>query len=130
MTLTANAISGAASPDVCTDCGVNLRSCGKACGQASQFIQPDDPRAEAQPHSRSAATPGDEGFFGVTQKMLRACLNPATSGATWTGNFTLSTLLSEFWPLTCKTRVDDYPRPFLEPRRLLLPNALTRRGAP
>ena len=130
MTLTANAISGAASPDVCTDCGVNLRSCGKACGQASQFIQPDDRTAEVQPHRRSAATPGVEDLFGVTQKVLRACLTLAAPGATRTGIFTFGKLLPEFWPLTCKTRVEDDPRLFLEPRRLLWPDTRTGRGAP
>jgi len=58
---------------------------GRACGRACQFIQPDYPALEARVHGRSAATTGDEGFFGVTHRMLRVRLTRPAPGAQWTG---------------------------------------------
>ncbi len=78
-------LPGAPRPGLCTDCGVSRIGDGKACGRACQFIRPDYPAAERAAHGREAATEGDEGFFGVTQAMLRARLSPAAEGAQWSG---------------------------------------------
>jgi coenzyme F420 hydrogenase subunit beta len=79
-------LTGAARPGLCTDCGVSRLGDGRACGTACQFIAPDYPRLEAQIHGRTAdPARGDEGFFGVTQTMLRARLSPPAPGAQWTG---------------------------------------------
>ena len=84
--LTVPALSGAARPGLCTDCGVSRIGDGRACGRACQFIQPDYPALEAQVHGRvTDPDRGDEAFFGVTQTMLRARLTPAAAGAQWTG---------------------------------------------
>ncbi len=84
--LTAPQIGGAARPGLCTDCGVSRMADGKACGRACQFIQPDYPRLEVVTHGRITDPGlGDEGFFGVTQKMLRARLVNPAPGAQWTG---------------------------------------------
>ncbi len=84
--LAAPSLPGAPRPGLCTDCGVSRLGDGKACGKACQFIQPDYPRLETVVHGRAAAPDiGDEAFFGVTQSMLRARLNPAATGAQWTG---------------------------------------------
>lgn len=56
-----------------------------ACGKACQFIKPDYPVAETTVHGRPAKSDGDERFFGVTQAMYRAALQPAREGAQWTG---------------------------------------------
>jgi coenzyme F420 hydrogenase subunit beta len=59
---------------------------GRACGVACQFIQPDYPRLEAAAHGRvHDPARGDEAFFGVTERMVRARLAPAAAGAQWTG---------------------------------------------
>jgi len=59
---------------------------GKACGRACQFIQPDYPALERQTHGRAAQPgTGEEAFFGVSQKMLRARLATPAPGAQWTG---------------------------------------------
>ncbi|MFN3261456.1 MAG: Coenzyme F420 hydrogenase/dehydrogenase, beta subunit C-terminal domain [Pikeienuella sp.] len=78
-------LPGAPRPGLCTDCGVSRIGDGKACGRACQFIRPDYPAAERAAHGREAAREGDEGFFGVTQAMLRARLSPAAEGAQWSG---------------------------------------------
>ncbi len=84
--LTAPALTGTPRPGLCTDCGVSRLGDGKDCGRACQFIQPDYARLETQVHGRTANPDrGDEGFFGVTQAMLRARLTPAATGAQWTG---------------------------------------------
>ncbi len=83
--LTTPALTGAARPGLCTDCGVSRLGDGRACGRACQFIQPDYEAAEARIHGRSAGTDGDEGFFGVAKAMLRARLTPPADGAQWTG---------------------------------------------
>ncbi len=77
---------------LCTDCGVSRMADPSACGKACQFIKPDYPALEAQVHGRSAADHGDERFFGVTQVMHKAALQPARPGAQWTG---LTTRLAE-----------------------------------
>ncbi len=82
--LTAPPLSGGPRAGLCTDCGVSRMGDGKACGQACQFIQPDYEKAEARVHGRAAGG-GDEAFFGVTQTMLRARLDPPAPGAQWTG---------------------------------------------
>jgi coenzyme F420 hydrogenase subunit beta len=79
-------LTGAPRPGLCTDCGISRIGDGKACGQACQFIQPDYPGLEVATHGRTAdPAQGEEGFFGVTQSMLRARLTPAAPGAQWTG---------------------------------------------
>lgn len=84
--LTAPALPGAARPGLCTDCGVSRLGDGRACGRACQFIKPDYAALETRVHGRTAdPARGDEGFFGVTQTMLRARLAPAAPGAQWTG---------------------------------------------
>lgn len=84
--LTAPALPGAARPGLCTDCGVSRLGDGRACGRACQFIRPDYAALETRVHGRTAdPARGDEGFFGVTQKMLRARLAPPAPGAQWTG---------------------------------------------
>ncbi len=77
---------GAARPGLCTDCGVSRLGDGRACGRACQFIRPDYPALERAVHGRAAEPErGEEGFFGVTQRMLRARLVPEAEGAQWTG---------------------------------------------
>ena len=84
--LSAPTLTGTARPGLCTDCGVSRLGDGKDCGRACQFIQPDYDRLETQSHGRTAnPATGEEQFFGVTQTMLRARLNPAAPGAQWTG---------------------------------------------
>jgi len=76
----------AAHRDLCTDCGISRSSAPKRCGEACQFIQPDYPQLEARVHGRVRdPQKGDELFFGVHQRMLRAALQPAAPGAQWTG---------------------------------------------
>ena len=77
-------IGGAARPGLCTDCGVSRMGDGKACGRACQFIAPDYENLETRIHGRLPGE-GDEAFFGVTQRMIRARLDPAAKGAQWTG---------------------------------------------
>lgn len=84
--LTAPALPGAARPGLCTDCGISRLGDGRACGRACQFIKPDYAALETRIHGRTAdPARGDEGFFGVTQSMLRARLAPPAPGAQWTG---------------------------------------------
>ncbi|SFQ56275.1 coenzyme F420 hydrogenase subunit beta [Roseivivax halotolerans] len=83
--LTRPEIGGAARPGLCTDCGISRIGDGRACGRACQFIQPDYPALEAEVHGRAAQGEGDEAFFGVTQAMWRARLDPPAEGAQWTG---------------------------------------------
>ncbi len=84
--LNAPDIGGAARPGLCTDCGVSRIGDGRACGRACQFIQPDYEAEERRVHGRVADPDlGEEGFFGVTQQMLRARLTPAAEGAQWSG---------------------------------------------
>ncbi len=79
-------IPGAARPGLCTDCGVSRMGDGKACGTACQFIRPDYPALESRVHGREADPgQGEEAFFGVTQRMLRARLDPPAAGAQWSG---------------------------------------------
>lgn len=81
-------IGGAARAGLCTDCGVSRMGDGKACGAACQFIQPDYETLERRVHGRraeDAPAGADEAFFGVTQAMHRARLNPSAPGAQWTG---------------------------------------------
>ncbi len=85
-TLLTPTLTGDARPGLCTDCGVSRMGDGRACGVACQFIQPDYPRLEVESHGRVAdPAQGDEAFFGVTDRMLRARLAPAADGAQWTG---------------------------------------------
>ncbi|PWK60251.1 Coenzyme F420 hydrogenase/dehydrogenase, beta subunit C-terminal domain [Roseicyclus mahoneyensis] len=84
--LTVPALTGAARPGLCTDCGVSRMGDGRACGRACQFIQPDYEGLEARVHGRVAdPAAGEEAFFGVTQRMIRARLTPPADGAQWTG---------------------------------------------
>jgi coenzyme F420 hydrogenase subunit beta len=84
--LTAPPLSGAPREGLCTDCGLSRLGDGKACGRACQFIAPDYPGLETRVHGRTAdPARGDEGFFGVTARMLRARLTPPERGAQWTG---------------------------------------------
>lgn len=84
--LTAPRIGGAPRPGLCTDCGVSRMGDGKACGRACQFIAPDYPALEQAAHGRETIPDqGEEHFFGVTQTMMRARLEPAAPGAQWTG---------------------------------------------
>jgi coenzyme F420 hydrogenase subunit beta len=84
--LTVPALTGAARPGLCTDCGVSRMGDGRACRRACQFIQPDYETLEARVHGRTAEpAQGEEAFFGVTQAMLRARLTPPAPGAQWTG---------------------------------------------
>lgn len=72
--------------DLCTDCGVSRSGNPRRCGQACQFINPDYERLEAQVHGRARdISRPDELHFGPHRRMLRASLNPASSGAQWTG---------------------------------------------
>lgn len=82
----APALGGAPRTGLCTDCGLSRIGDGKACGRACQFIQPDYPSLERATHGREAdPSTGEEAFFGVTRRMVRARLTPATEGAQWTG---------------------------------------------
>lgn len=84
--LDAPTLTGAARPGLCTDCGVSRMGDGKACGKACQFIAPDYPAREALAHGRVADPgQGEEGFFGVTRRMLRARMTDPLPGAQWTG---------------------------------------------
>lgn len=84
--LTAPLIGGTARPGLCTDCGISRIGDGKACGRACQFIAPDYPAREVEAHGRTAdPATGEEAFFGVTRRMLRARLAQPASGAQWTG---------------------------------------------
>ena len=84
--LEAPALTGAARPGLCTDCGVSRMGDGKACGKACQFIAPDYPAREAAVHGRVAdPEQGEEAFFGVTRRMLRARMTVPLPGAQWTG---------------------------------------------
>jgi len=84
--LIAPALTGTARPGLCTDRGVSRIGDGRACGQACQFIQPDYPASESRAHGRSADdTRGEQAFFGVAQKMLRARLTLPAPGTQWTG---------------------------------------------
>jgi coenzyme F420 hydrogenase subunit beta len=72
--------------DLCTDCGVSRSNNPKRCGTACQFINPDYPRLETIVHGRARDEQRtDELHFGPFRRMLRASLNPASSGAQWTG---------------------------------------------
>lgn len=84
--LEAPPLHGAARPGLCTDCGVSRMGDGKACGKACQFIAPDYPAREIAVHGRVADPgQGEEGFFGVTRRMLRARMTEPLPGAQWTG---------------------------------------------
>lgn len=84
--LTIPALPGAPRSGLCTDCGVSRLGDGKACGKACQFIAPDYPALETSVHGRMAdPTLGEEAFFGVTRRMVRARLTPPAPGAQWTG---------------------------------------------
>jgi len=79
-------LGGAARPGLCTDCGISRMGDGRACGRACQFIAPDYAAAEMRVHGREAdPNLGEEAFFGVTHKMLRARLTPPAAGAQWSG---------------------------------------------
>lgn len=106
----APALGGAPRPGLCTDCGVSRIGDGKACGRACQFIRPDYPAKERAVHGREAAESGDEGFFGVTQAMLRARLAPPAEGAQWTGIATaLAARLLETGAVTAVLAVAPHP---------------------
>ena len=80
------ALGGAPRAGLCTDCGVSRMGDGKACGRACQFIAPDYPGLEARVHGRAAdPVSGEEAFFGVTRRMLRARMARPLDGAQWTG---------------------------------------------
>ncbi len=84
--LDAPEIGGAPRPGLCTDCGVSRMGDGRACGRACQFIRPDYPSLERAAHGRAADPDrGEEAFFGVSRRMLRARLDPPADGAQWTG---------------------------------------------
>jgi len=72
--------------DLCTDCGVSRSSQPKRCGAACQFIHPRYDALETQVHGRARdASKPDELHFGTHRRMLRAALQPALTGAQWTG---------------------------------------------
>ncbi|MCZ8079469.1 MAG: Coenzyme F420 hydrogenase/dehydrogenase, beta subunit C-terminal domain [Rhodobacteraceae bacterium] len=84
--LYAPSLGGAPRPGLCTDCGVSRMGDGKACGRACQFIAPDYPGLETEAHGRTAQPEqGEEAFFGVTRRMLRARMTNPLPGAQWTG---------------------------------------------
>lgn len=84
--LEAPTLQGAARPGLCTDCGVSRMGDGKACGKACQFIAPNYPAREIDVHGRVADPgQGEEAFFGVTRRMLRARMTDPLPGAQWTG---------------------------------------------
>lgn len=71
---------------MCTDCGVSRMDDPKRCGRACQFIAPDYPGLEACVHGRERMPEkGDELFFGVTKRMVRAAMKAPRDGAQWTG---------------------------------------------
>lgn len=82
----------AAPRGLCTDCGVSRMAEPGRCGTACQFIRPDYAAAEARVHGRARAASGDELFFGVHQRLLRARLKTPLPGAQWTG---ITTRLAE-----------------------------------
>ncbi len=72
--------------DMCTDCGISRTAAPKRCGHACQFIHPRYDALETQVHGRTRdASKTDELHFGPHRRMLRAALQPAASGAQWTG---------------------------------------------
>jgi coenzyme F420 hydrogenase subunit beta len=79
-------IGPATHRDLCTDCGISRSSDARRCGHACQFIQPDYPALEARVHGRARDPQRpDELHFGPMRRMLRASLQPASTGAQWTG---------------------------------------------
>ena len=77
--------------DLCTDCGLSRTADPGRCGRACQFLTPDYSGLEARVHGRARGE-GDETFFGVHRKMLRARLKAPAEGAQWTG---ITTRLAE-----------------------------------
>lgn len=77
---------------LCTDCGVSRMAEPARCATACQFIRPDYAAAERRVHGRARALQGDELFFGVHARMLRARLKNPRPGAQWTG---ITTRLAE-----------------------------------
>lgn len=77
---------------LCTDCGVSRMAEPARCATACQFIRPDYAAAEQRVHGRVRRAEGDELFFGVHSRMLRARLKEPRPGAQWTG---ITTRLAE-----------------------------------
>ena len=123
--LSAPAPGGAARPGLCTDCGVSRLGDGRACGRACQFIRPDYPAAEAAVHDRAAdPETGDEAFFGVTKRMLRARLAPPAEGAQWTGIATgLAARLLETGAVDAVLAVGPDPEDRWKPRPVIVTDA-------
>jgi coenzyme F420 hydrogenase subunit beta len=82
----APALGPAAPRALCTDCGVSRMAIARQCGTACQFLRPDYDALERAVHGRARdpAQP-DELHFGPFTRMLRARLEPARTGAQWTG---------------------------------------------
>ena len=123
--LTAPRLSGKARPGLCTDCGVSRIGDGKDCGRACQFIKPDYDRLESQTHGRIAdPARGDEHFFGITQTMLRARLNPPAQGAQWTGiTTTIAARLLESGAVDAVLTVAPDPNDKWKPLPVIVTNA-------
>jgi coenzyme F420 hydrogenase subunit beta len=98
---------------------------GRACGRACQFIRPDYPAAEAAVHDRAAdPETGDEAFFGVTKRMLRARLAPPAEGAQWTGIATgLAARLLETGAVDAVLAVGPDPEDRWKPRPVIVTDA-------
>ncbi len=71
--------------DLCTDCGISRTAEPARCGRACQFIRPDYDGLDENVHGRRRLAAGDERFFGVHKRMLRASLRQPADGAQWTG---------------------------------------------
>ncbi len=128
--LTVPALTGAARPGLCTDCGVSRMGDGRACGRACQFIQPDYEGLEARVHGRVAdPAQGEEAFFGVTQSMIRARLTPPADGAQWTGITTaLAARLLEQGAVDAVLAVRPHPEDKWRPEPVIVtePSALAQ----
>lgn len=91
--MTMNYAEPAPHRDLCTDCGVSRMRDPKQCGRACQFIKPDYPGLEAAVHGRPRGLEaGDERYFGVHERMLKARLREPRANAQWTG---LTTRIAE-----------------------------------
>ncbi len=102
--------------DLCTDCGISRTTDPSRCGRACQFIKPDYDSLDAASHGRQRQGTGDERFFGVHKRMLRASLKQPADGAQWSG---IATRLGERLletgrvdaVLTVRPHADDRWRP-------------------
>jgi coenzyme F420 hydrogenase subunit beta len=95
---------------------------GKACGRACQFIAPDYTARESETHGRTAQpSQGEEAFFGVTRRMLRARLTDPLPGAQWTGITTaLAARLLETGAVTAVLATAPDPADRWKPRPVIV----------